>query len=196
MPKPKSPARPGARPVVRAQSATNLVWLDLEMTGLDSHHDAILQAALVVTDAELKPLEEYVCDIWQPERELDKLTPFVRDMHDKNGLLDRVRASKVDLAAAEKQLLERVAGWCPYGAVLCGNSVGQDKRFVDRHMPGLSRYLGYRILDVSSFKILARLWYGESAVYVKPAAGEHDALVDIRNSIAELAHYRRTLLRR
>jgi len=182
-------------PIARTQNASNLVWLDLEMTGLDANHDAILQAGLVVTTADLQPLEEYVCDIWQPEVELEKLTPFVRDMHDKNGLLQRVRASKLDLAAAEKQLLERVAGWCPYGAALCGNSVGQDRRFVDHYMPGLARYLGYRIVDVSSLKILARLWYGEAAVFAKPTQGEHDALVDIRNSIAELAHYRKTLFR-
>lgn len=193
MAKPRAKSRPES--VVRTQSAGNLVWLDLEMTGLDANHDAILQAGLIITNAQLEPLEQYVCDIWQPECELDKLTPFVRDMHDKNGLLGRVRKSKLDLAAAEKQLLERVAGWCPYGAVLCGNSVGQDKRFVDRYMPGLSRYLGYRILDVSSLKILARLWYGEPAVFAKPPEREHDALVDIQNSIAELAHYRATLFR-
>jgi oligoribonuclease len=79
--------------------------------------------------------------------------------------------------------------------VLCGNSIWQDRRFVDRYMPGLAGYLTYRLLDVSSVKVLARTWYGQSAVYVKPTAGEHDALVDIRNSIAELAHYRRALFR-
>ena len=187
--------KPNATPIRRTRDASNLVWLDLEMTGLDARHDAILQAAVILTDKNLQPLEEYACDIWQPERELEKMTPFVRDMHDKNGLLERVRASKVDLAAAEKNLLERVAGFCPYGALLCGNSVGQDKRFIDHHMPGLARYLSYRIVDVSSLKMLAKLWYGESAMFQKPLAGEHDALVDIRNSIAELHHYRATLLR-
>jgi oligoribonuclease len=182
--------RPG-----RTQQEGNLVWLDLEMTGLDPQRDVILQAALIVTTKDLAPLEEYACDIWQPDNELAKMTPFVRDMHEKNGLVDRVRASKLELQAAEKRLLERIASWCTYPAILCGNSVGQDKRFLDRHMPGLAGYLSYRILDVSSIKLLARYWYGDSAVFQKPEEGEHDALIDIRNSIAELSHYRKTLFK-
>lgn len=181
--------------VQRSQSSANLVWLDLEMTGLDAESDVILQAALVVTNAQLEPLEELSIDIWQPPEALSRMTPFVRDMHEKTGLLRRVADSKLDLKMAERLLLERVAGWCTYGAVLCGNSVGQDQRFVERHMPALAGYLTYRIVDVSSLKVLARLWYGESAVFEKPKEGEHDALVDIRNSIAELQHYRKTLLR-
>lgn len=180
--------------LVRVPAETNLVWLDLEMTGLDATHDVILQAGLILTSPDLQPLEEYACDIWQPESELDKMTPFVREMHEKNGLLERVRASKLDVRAAEKRLLERVAGWCTFPAVLCGNTIGQDKRFVDQWMPGLAGYLSYRVVDVSSVKILAKLWYGEGAVFKKPDEREHDALVDIRNSIAELRHYRSTLL--
>jgi oligoribonuclease len=176
-------------------SPSNLVWLDLEMTGLDAASDVILQAALIITDAALTPLDEYSCVVWQPEHELQKMTPFVREMHDKNGLIARVRESLIDVAAAEKNLLERVARHCAYGATLCGNSVGHDKRFIDRYMPGLARYLGYRIIDVSSIKVLARLWYGEGAVFEKPEAGAHDALVDIRRSLAELQFYRRTLFR-
>ena len=179
----------------RTQQEGNLVWLDLEMTGLDPHRDVILQAAVIITTKDLVPLEEYACDIWQPEPELEKMTPFVRDMHEKNGLVDRVRGSKLELQAAEKRLLERVAGWCTYPAILCGNSVGQDKRFIDRHMPALAGYMSYRILDVSSVKLLARYWYGDSAVFQKPEEGEHDALVDIRNSIAELSHYRKTMFK-
>jgi oligoribonuclease len=181
--------------VVRSQSDGNLAWIDLEMTGLDPQRDVILQAAVIITDKTLAPLETYACDIWQPDHELAKMTPFVRDMHDKNGLVERVRASKLDIAAAEKRLLERVAGWCPYPAVLCGNSVGQDKRFIERYMPGLGGYLSYRIVDVSSLKIIARAWYGEAALYKKPEEREHDALVDIQNSIDELSHYRKTLFR-
>jgi oligoribonuclease len=184
-----------ANKTVRTQSASNLVWLDLEMTGLDAQYDVILQAAVIITDKDLQPLETFSCVIWQPEEELKKMTPFVREMHDKTGLTQQVRSSTLDLASAEKQLLERVAGWCAFGATLCGNSVGHDKRFVDRYMPGLARYLGYRILDVSSIKVLARLWYGDSAVYVKPVEGAHDAAVDIQRSIAELRHYRATLFR-
>jgi oligoribonuclease len=182
-------------PTARKQSPTNLVWLDLEMTGLDAQVDVILQAALVVTDAELVPLEDWCCDVWQPDAALATMTPFVREMHDRTGLLERVRQSKTELRRAEQQLLEVVSGWCPYGAVLCGNSIWQDRRFVDRYMPGLSAYLTYRLLDVSAVKLLAKTWYGPSAVYTKPAEGEHDALVDIKNSIAELAHYKKTLFR-
>jgi oligoribonuclease len=179
-----------AERIARKQGDGNLVWLDLEMTGLDAQTDAILQAAVIITNKDLEPLEEYACDVWQPEAVLERMTPFVREMHEKNGLVDRVRRSKLELGAAEKRLLERIAGWCPYPAILCGNSIGQDKRFIDRWMPGLAGYLSYRIVDVSSLKILARLWYGDEAVYKKPEEGEHDALVDIRNSIAELRHYR------
>jgi oligoribonuclease len=188
-------ARPNDATPARTQHPQHLVWLDLEMTGLEVESHVILQAALIITDAELRPREEFCCDIWQPEAELAKMSPFVRDMHDKTGLLARVRQSLTDTRRAEQQLLEIVTGWCPYGAVLCGNSIWQDRRFIDRYMPGLAAYLTYRLLDVSSVKVLARTWYGQSAVYVKPTAGEHDALVDIRNSIAELAHYRRTLFR-
>lgn len=181
--------------IERTQRSGNLVWLDLEMTGLDAQSDVILQAALIVTDAALKPLEEFACDIWQPEEELRRMTPFVRDMHEQTGLLARVRESRIDVRAAERMLLERVAGWCKYPAVLCGNTIGQDRKFVDRYMPGFGGYLSYRQLDVTSVKLLAKTWYGDSAVYVKPEAGAHDALIDIRNSIAELAYYRSTLFR-
>jgi oligoribonuclease len=179
----------------RKQSPTNLAWLDLEMTGLDAQVDVILQAALIITNAELTPLEQFSCDIWQPEAELAKMSPFVRDMHDKTGLCERVRRSKLELRRAEQQLLEIVSGWCPYGAVLCGNSIWQDRRFVDRYMPGLAAYLTYRLLDVSSVKVLAKTWFGQTALYTKPSDGEHDALVDVKNSIAELAHYKKTLFR-
>jgi oligoribonuclease len=179
----------------RVQAAGNLAWLDLEMTGLDPQADVILQAALIITDADLNVLEEFVCDVWQPDALLSRMVPFVRDMHETTGLTDRVRKSRIDLLVAERKLLERVAGWCTYPAVLCGNTIGQDKRFVDRWMPGLAGYLSYRTLDVTSVKLLAKAWYGEEAIYDKPQKGEHDALVDIRNSIAELAHYRATLFK-
>ena len=181
--------------VARVQSATNLAWLDLEMTGLDPQRDVILQAALIVTDAQLNVLEEFVCDVWQPDALLERMVPFVKEMHETTGLTGRVRKSRVDLMVAERKLLERVAGWCAYPAVLCGNTIGQDKRFVDQWMPGLSGYLSYRTIDVTSIKLLAKAWYGEEAVYDKPVKGEHDALVDIKNSIAELLHYRATVFK-
>ncbi|MGC4087311.1 MAG: oligoribonuclease [Polyangiaceae bacterium] len=180
----------------RQQAASNLVWLDLEMTGLDAQHDVILQAAIVITNAELEPLEEFVCDVWQPPSALERMTPFVRDMHEKNGLLARVAASRTDSYALEKQLLERIAGWCSYPALICGNTIGQDKRFIDHWLPGLSAYLSYRSIDVSSLKMLAKLWYGETAMYKKPTDAEHDALFDVKQSIAELSHYRATLFRK
>ena len=184
-----------AERIARTQKDGNLAWLDLEMTGLDAQNDVILQAALIITNADLVPLEDFVCDIWQPEEALARMTPFVRSMHETTGLTTRVRASKLDLAAAERKLMERVTGWCGYGAVLCGNSIGQDKRFVDRWLPGLSGYLSYRTVDVTSLKILAKLWYGDAATFSKPTLGEHDALVDIQNSIAELSHYRSLLFK-
>lgn len=179
--------------ILRKQSATNLCWLDLEMTGLDAQRDVILQAALIVTDQDLQPLEEFVCDIWQPEGSVSSMTPFVTEMHQKTGLIGRVRCSRVDLAAAEKALIERVTGWCSYPATLCGSSVGYDKRFIDRWMPGLSGYLSYRIIDVSSIKLLSRLWYGAAGTFPKNTEGEHDALFDIRQSLAELGFYRRKI---
>ena len=190
-----SVAKKSQERVARTQSATNLAWLDLEMTGLDAQNDVILQAALIVTDAQLNVLEEFVCDIWQPDELLARMVPFVKDMHETTGLTERVRKSRIDLMVAERKLLERVAGWCAYPAVLCGNTIGQDKRFVDRWMPGLSGYLSYRTIDVTSIKLLARTWYGEAAEYDKPVKGEHDALVDIKNSIAELSHYRATVFK-
>lgn len=181
--------------VARQQSATNLAWLDLEMTGLDAQRDVILQAALIITDAQLNVLEEFVCDIWQPDEALARMVPFVKEMHETTGLTERVRKSKLDLLVAERKLMERVTGWCAYPAVLCGNTIGQDKRFVDQWMPGLSGYLSYRTIDVTSLKLLTKAWYGEEAVYDKPVKGEHDALVDIQNSIAELKHYRATVFK-
>jgi oligoribonuclease len=172
------------------RASSNLAWLDLEMTGLDVQRDVILQAALIVTDKELHTLDEYCCDIWQPEEALARMSPFVRDMHEKNGLIERVRASRVDVREAERQLLSRLTSLCDYPAVLCGSSIWVDRTFVDRYMTGLAGYLHYRMVDVSSLRILVGHWHGPEAGFVKSAQGEHDALVDIRNSIAELRHYR------
>lgn len=190
----KPTASKEARPE-RRQAPGNLAWLDLEMTGLDPVNDVILQAALIVTSPELEPLEEFVCDVWQPEAALQRMTPFVRQMHEKTGLLSRVAASRVDLGFLEKLLLERVSGWCAYPAVLCGNSIGHDKRFVERWLPGLAGYLSYRTVDVSSLKILVKQWYGDAAAYEKPTSQEHDALFDIQQSIAELSHYRASVFK-
>jgi oligoribonuclease len=178
----------------RVRSPNNLVWIDLEMTGLDASRDVILQAAVIITDPILNVLEEFCCDIWQPPEALAPMSPFVRDMHTKSGLLDRVAKSRTELAFAERQLLERICGWCDYPATLCGNSVGQDRRFIDAYMPGVAAYLHYRIVDVSSLKVLMRLWYGDEAEFKKSDELKHDALFDIRNSVAELDFYRRNYL--
>jgi oligoribonuclease len=174
-------------PTDNGPNPENLVWIDLEMTGLDPSVDVILQAALVVTSSDLEPIAEAAVDIHQPDEALSRMTPFVRDMHTRTGLIERVQA--------ERTLVQAVAGFCRVPAVLCGNSVWADRRFIARYMPELDSLLHYRIVDVSSIKVLAQRWYGVSAVFEKPQAGAHDAVVDIRNSIAELRHYRRTLFR-
>lgn len=181
--------------MTRKQDAANLAWVDLEMTGLDAGEHVILQAALIVTNVQLEPLEEMCFDVWQPEQRLTNMSPFVQDMHDKNGLLKRCRDSKLEVRDVERKLLEAISGWCPYPAVLCGNSIAQDRRFIDKYMPGLAGYLHYRMVDVSSLKVLMRLWYGVRAEYEKPEAGAHDALFDIRQSISELRFYRGEFLK-
>jgi oligoribonuclease len=177
-------------------SADNLVWIDLEMTGLDPETEVILQAALVITTAQLEPLDELAVDIGQPEAALARMSDFVRDMHTRTGLLERVRRETRTVGEAERALLERIATLCPAPATLCGNSIWSDRRFIARHMPALDRHLHYRVVDVSSVKVLAERWYGPDAVFDKPAAGAHDAAVDIQRSIAELRHYRETLFRK
>jgi oligoribonuclease len=176
-------------------SADNLVWIDLEMTGLDPTADVILQAALVVTDAALEPLDEISVDVGQPEEAMARMSPFVREMHTRTGLIERVRRSTVDVVTAERRLLDCIAAWCPSPATLCGNSIWNDRRFISRYMPSLDAHLHYRVVDVSSVKVLAERWYGPAAVFVKPTAGAHDAAIDVKQSIAELRHYRRTLFR-
>lgn len=179
----------------RKQHPDNLVWIDLEMTGLDPKDNVILQAALIVTDSELRPLESFCVDIWQPESALANMVPFVTRMHERNGLIDRVRKSEVEVGRAEQELLQRIAGWCPYRPVLCGNTIHSDRKFIARYMPGLDAYLHYRMVDVSSLKVLVGMWHPE-AIFEKPKDAEHDALFDVQQSIAELAHYRRKVFRR
>lgn len=177
-----------------AQHPGNLVWIDLEMTGLEVETQVILQAALIITNDRLEVLAEQAFDIWQPESAMQFMTPFVRDMHTRTGLLDRVRVSRTELRHAESQMLSTVSSWCPHPAILCGNSIWQDRRFLDKYMPALAGYLHYRMIDVSALKTIAQRWYPTPYQFKKPAAGEHDALVDIRNSIAELRYYREKLL--
>lgn len=170
--------------------AAPLVWLDMEMTGLVTSTCVPLQVAIVITDANLNELDSIEITIWQPEEVLARMSPFVRNMHTENGLLEKVRASVCDLGQAQRELLSFVAQWCAVGTgVLAGNSIHTDRAFIKAYFPALDTYLHYRMVDVSSFKELVYRWYGPDALAAKVTAN-HTALADIRDSIQELKHYR------
>jgi oligoribonuclease len=174
----------------------NLIWLDLEMTGLDPFRDQIIEVATVVTDNELEVLAEGpAIAISQPEYLLAAMDDWNREHHGASGLLERVRTSAYDEQRAERETIEFLSDWVPAGkSPLCGNSICQDRRFLARCMPRLEAYFHYRNLDVSSLKILAQRWAPHVAEsFYKRSA--HLALDDIRESIAELRHYRENLLR-
>lgn len=167
-----------------------LVWMDLEMTGLDPERCAILEIGVIVTGADLAPLAEIERVIWQPPEVLDRMDPFVRQMHTDNGLLDRVRASTVSLERAERDVFTTIQKHCgPQTGILSGSSIHTDRTFIARYMPLVERYLHYRHVDVSTLKTLAGAWYPEAPPFEKPGAN-HTALADLRESIRELAHYR------
>jgi oligoribonuclease len=174
----------------------NLVWMDLEMTGLDPFRDQILEIATVVTDAQLEILAEGpVIALHQPEHVLAAMDEWNTRHHGQSGLLERVRTSAYDEQQAERETLAFLERWCLAGkSPLCGNSICQDRRFLARCMPRLESFLHYRNLDVSSLKILARLWAPHVAEGFQKE-NRHLALDDIRESIAELQHYRAELLR-
>ncbi len=167
-----------------------LVWIDLEMTGLDVDNCVIVQLAMIITDRELKPVAKPLdIVIWQPDSVLESMEPFVRKMHESSGLLEKIRKSSVSAADAEKKTMKILTSNCGYRtAPLCGNSVGQDRLFLARYMPQLEGFLHYRNLDVSSVKLLGNWWY--KCKYKKPETGKHTAMHDIEQSIAELKHYR------
>ena len=173
-----------------------LVWIDCEMTGLDLRRDALIEVAAIVTDPELTPLDDGVAVIIHAHDDvLDAMLPVVRDMHEASGLTEQVRRSTVTLGEAEKIVLNYVKAHVsdPRTAPLCGNSIATDRAFIARDMPALDEHLHYRMVDVSSIKELAKRWYPR--VYQsQPEKGlAHRALDDIRESILELAYYRRTL---
>lgn len=174
----------------------NLIWIDLEMTGLDPFTDRILEIATVVTDTQLRILAEGpVIAIRQSEAVLAGMDDWNRSHHGESGLLERVRSSDRDEALAESQTLAFLAPLVPAGASpLCGNSICQDRRFLARFMPRLEAYCHYRNLDVSTLKILAQRWAPEVATSFRKSS-RHLALEDIRESIAELRHYREWFLR-
>ncbi len=179
-----------------APSENNLVWMDLEMTGLDPFRDQIIEIATVVTDERLEILAKGpVLAIHQPEHVLAAMDAWNREHHGSSGLLARVRASTYDEQRAETETLAFLERHVPAGkSPLCGNSICQDRRFLARCMPRLEAYFHYRNLDVSSLKILAQRW-APQVVESFPKAGTHLALEDIKESIAELRHYREHLLR-
>lgn len=175
-----------------------LVWLDLEMTGLDTRRDAIVEIAALVTTDKLEPVDDGIdVVVHQPAEVLAAMDEKVRSMHAKSGLLAAIEASKVSLDEAGARVLEYVRTHVPEPgtAPLCGNSIGVDRRFLDAYLPELDRQLHYRSIDVSSLKELCRRWYPE--VYRKrPSKTEaHRALADIHESIAELRYYREAMLR-
>lgn len=174
---------------------TRFIWVDLEMTGLDPERCAIIELGLIITGADLAPIARLERAVWQPPEVLDRMEPFVRQMHTRNGLLERVRTSEHSTAEVEREALKLVAQHCGFReGVLAGNSIHQDRRFLSRYMPQFEGFLHYRQVDVSSLKVLAKAWYGPEAEF-KKAQKNHTALADIEASIEELQHYRATLLR-
>lgn len=177
-------------------ASTNLVWLDLEMTGLDPQYDRIIEIAVVITDQHLNPLAEGpVIAVNQPDSLVDHMNEWCMKTHSNSGLIDRVKHSCVTEAQAEKQILNFIQQYVPYQfSPLCGNSICQDRRFLAKYMPTLNDYFHYRLLDVSTLKILAERWFPEvTQSLVK--RNQHLALADIYDSIYELKHYRQHLFK-
>ncbi len=168
-----------------------LIWIDLEMSGLDADRHVILEIASVITTDHLEIIAEGPdLAVHCGDKELAEMEDWSRKHHTASGLLDRVRRSPLDCGAAEEQTLAFLAGYCREGrSPLCGNSVWQDRRFLHRHMPRLERFFHYRNIDVSSIKELVRRWYPTLPDFEK--AKTHLALKDIHESIAELKYYRR-----
>ena len=178
-----------------AQDANHLVWLDMEMTGLDPERERIIELAIVITDSQLATVEE--SPVWvlhQSEAQLAAMDDWNKATHGKSGLIERVRASTLDEATVEAEALAFVQRYVPpQTSPMCGNTIGQDRRFMVRYMPRLEEWFHYRNLDVSTLKELAKRWKPEAYSSFKKAQ-KHTALADVIESIDELAHYRTTFL--
>jgi oligoribonuclease len=170
-----------------------LVWIDLEMTGLDPERDVVLEIAALITDSELRPVGDGLdIVVAQPADALQDMVDVVRDMHARSGLTDAVLASSVSLADAEAAVLALVKEHVPEPRTvpLCGNSIATDRTFIVKHMPDLDAWLHYRMIDVSSIKELAKRWYPKAYYAAPQKAGGHRALADIQESVEELRYYR------
>ncbi len=177
-------------------SEQNLIWVDLEMTGLEPDDDVVIEIATIVTDSELRTLAEGpAIAIHQSEERLAAMDEWNTSHHNSSGLVQRVRESEDDEASATRKTIEFLKGYVPAGvSPMCGNSICQDRRFMVRYMPELAVYFHYRNLDVSTVKILAQRWSPEIlGGFSKQAA--HLALDDIRESIEELRYYRETFIK-
>lgn len=173
-----------------------LVWIDCEMTGLELNRDALIEIAVLITDADLNVVGEGLdIVIGCADDVLDTMVPFVKQMHETSGLTEQVRRSTVTLGQAEDQVLSYIKQYIPEerSAPLCGNSIATDRGFIARDMPNLDAHLHYRMIDVSSIKELARRWYPR-VYFGQPAKGlAHRALADIHESVQELRYYRSTV---
>lgn len=178
------------------KASDNLVWIDLEMTGLDTVNDSIIEIATIVTDAQLKILAEGpVMAIYQPDDVLKKMDKWNQKQHGKTGLIERVRNSAIDEATAEARTLAFLKDYVyAQESPMCGNSICQDRRFLSRCMPKLEQFFHYRNLDVSTLKELARRWNPQVFEGVKKT-NAHIALEDIKDSIEELRYYRAHLFK-
>ncbi|MCC8368155.1 oligoribonuclease [Xenorhabdus sp. PB61.4] len=174
-----------------SKSENNLIWIDLEMTGLDPERDRIIEIATIVTDSELNILAEGpVIAVHQSDEQLALMDEWNVKTHTGSGLVERVKQSSFSESDAEKATIAFLEQWIPAGkSPICGNSIGQDRRFLFRYMPELEKYFHYRYLDVSTLKELARRWKPEMLAGLSKK-NTHQALDDIRESIAELVYYR------
>ena len=174
----------------------NLIWVDMEMTGLDPEKMVILEIATIITDPHLNILSEGPNIVINHSEEiLSQMEEWSLNHHKSSGLLELVRSSHYDCAYAEKETLKFISSYCKKGeSPICGNTVWQDRRFLVRYMPELENYFHYRMIDVSSIKELAARWYPDLPVYEKRKS--HLALSDIHESINELKYYRETLFKK